>query len=173
MAPARGAAPSRAHRTAAGPVASRSALPARSQAAAARQQLPPPSGRAWGLQAEASGSAPRSVVARIGYPGFDNFESDLLQMNTGVWPSAMTVQQGEQAVRQFDFLVIGSGIAGLTYALKVAQYGSVAVITKDAASEGCTRYAQGGVCAVLDRSDSVADHVRDTIVAGAFLNDRQ
>lgn len=76
-------------------------------------------------------------------------------------------------VKQHDFLVIGSGIAGLTYALKVAQYGSVAIITKDHASEGCTRYAQGGVCAVLDKSDSVADHVRDTIVAGAYLNDQQ
>lgn len=74
-------------------------------------------------------------------------------------------------VKQHDFLVIGSGIAGLTYALKVAEYGSVAIITKDNANEGCTRYAQGGVCAVLDKSDSVADHVRDTIVAGAFLND--
>lgn len=76
-------------------------------------------------------------------------------------------------VKQFDFVVIGSGIAGLTYALKVAQHGSVAVITKDSASEGCTRYAQGGVCAVLDSEDSVEKHVHDTIVAGAFLNDAQ
>jgi L-aspartate oxidase len=77
----------------------------------------------------------------------------------------------EPAVRQFDFLVIGSGIAGLSYALKVAPYGKVAVITKDGAGEGCTRYAQGGVCAVLDPLDSVEKHVRDTLVAGAFLND--
>lgn len=74
-------------------------------------------------------------------------------------------------VKQFDFLVIGSGIAGLSYALKVAQYGSVAVITKDYANEGCTQYAQGGVCAVLDKTDSVQDHIRDTIIAGAHLND--
>ncbi|GBF99735.1 L-aspartate oxidase [Raphidocelis subcapitata] len=78
---------------------------------------------------------------------------------------------GGPAVRQFDFIVIGSGIAGLSYALKVAPYGKVAVITKDAAAEGCTRYAQGGVCAVLDPFDSVEKHVRDTIVAGAHLND--
>lgn len=70
-------------------------------------------------------------------------------------------------------MVIGSGIAGLSYALKVADYGSVAVVTKDTASEGCTQYAQGGVCAVLDALDSVQDHVRDTMVAGAWLNDAQ
>jgi L-aspartate oxidase len=75
------------------------------------------------------------------------------------------------AVRQFDFVVIGSGIAGLSYALKVAPYGKVAVITKDGAGEGCTRYAQGGVCAVLDPLDSIEQHVHDTMVAGAFLND--
>jgi hypothetical protein len=75
------------------------------------------------------------------------------------------------AVCRFDFVVIGSGIAGLSYALKVAPHGSVAVITKDAAGEGCTAYAQGGVCAVLDPLDSVERHVRDTLVAGAFLND--
>lgn len=76
-------------------------------------------------------------------------------------------------VQQFDYLVIGSGIAGLSYALKVAQYGTVALVTKDFANEGCTQYAQGGVCAVLDRNDSVSEHVRDTIIAGAFLNDPQ
>jgi len=77
----------------------------------------------------------------------------------------------EPRVQHVDFMVIGSGIAGLSYALKVADYGSVAVVTKDFASEGCTQYAQGGVCAVLDQTDSVQNHVRDTLVAGAFLND--
>jgi L-aspartate oxidase len=76
-------------------------------------------------------------------------------------------------VRQFDYLVLGSGIAGLSYALKVAEYGSVAIITKDYANEGCTQYAQGGVCAVLDAADSVDSHVEDTMIAGAFLNDRK
>lgn len=86
-------------------------------------------------------------------------------------PAALRSRGQDPLVRQFDFIVIGSGIAGLSYALKVAPYGKVAVITKDGASEGCTRYAQGGVCAVLDPLDSVEKHVRDTMVAGAFLND--
>ncbi|GAX79809.1 hypothetical protein CEUSTIGMA_g7249.t1 [Chlamydomonas eustigma] len=86
-------------------------------------------------------------------------------------PAAESKQAPAPSVRQFDFLVIGSGIAGLTYAIKTAQYGKVAVITKDYASEGCTQYAQGGVCAVLDLTDSVQDHINDTVVAGAFLND--
>lgn len=96
-------------------------------------------------------------------------------------PSSINLQQhryqaqntGAGAVQQYDFLVIGSGIAGLTYALKVAEHGRVAIITKDFINEGCTQYAQGGVCAVLDASDSVENHVRDTIVAGAFLNDHK
>jgi hypothetical protein len=86
-------------------------------------------------------------------------------------PTAEPKQVPSPSVRQFDYLVIGSGVAGLTYAIKTAQYGKVAVITKDYASEGCTQYAQGGVCAVLDQSDSVQDHINDTVVAGAFLND--
>jgi L-aspartate oxidase len=85
--------------------------------------------------------------------------------------AAQAAAPAPPAVRQFDFVVVGSGIAGLSYALKVAPYGKVAVITKDAASEGCTRYAQGGVCAVLDPLDSIDKHVSDTMVAGAFLND--
>lgn len=56
--------------------------------------------------------------------------------------AACTQQECPAAVERFDFIVLGSGIAGLSYALKVAQYGRVAVVTKAAADEGCTAYAQ-------------------------------
>ncbi|XP_024538882.1 L-aspartate oxidase, chloroplastic [Selaginella moellendorffii] len=77
------------------------------------------------------------------------------------------------STKYFDFLVIGSGVAGLRYALDVAKFGSVAIITKSEPQESNTRYAQGGVSAVLDPSDSVENHMRDTIVAGAFLCDEE
>lgn len=68
-----------------------------------------------------------------------------------------------------DFLVIGSGLAGLTFALKVAPYGTVAVVTKDRLPESATEYAQGGIASVWSPEDSFADHARDTIEAGAGL----
>ncbi len=74
---------------------------------------------------------------------------------------------GEQ--RNFDFLVIGSGIAGLTFALKVARVGTVAIITKKQRAESNTNYAQGGIAAVMAEDDSLELHVRDTIEAGAGL----
>jgi len=76
-------------------------------------------------------------------------------------------------VLHYDFVVLGSGIAGLTFAVKAARHGRVAVVTKGALSEGCTAYAQGGVCAVLDTLDSWQSHAHDTIVAGAHLNARE
>jgi L-aspartate oxidase len=71
--------------------------------------------------------------------------------------------------RNFDFLVIGSGIAGLTFALKVAKVGSVAIITKKERAESNTNYAQGGIAAVMAKDDSLELHVRDTLNAGAGL----
>ncbi len=68
-----------------------------------------------------------------------------------------------------DFLVLGSGIAGLTYALKVCQYGSVAIVTKKDKKESNTNYAQGGIAAVVDKDDSPDLHIADTLTAGAGL----
>lgn len=73
----------------------------------------------------------------------------------------------------YDFLVIGSGVAGLSYARRVAEHGSVALITKDDVSESNTTYAQGGIAAVMDEGDSAEAHVQDTIVAGAGLCDAE
>ncbi|KAJ7524219.1 hypothetical protein O6H91_18G083100 [Diphasiastrum complanatum] len=78
-----------------------------------------------------------------------------------------------EETRYFNFIVIGSGVAGLRYALEVAKVGSVAIVTKSEPHESNTNYAQGGVSAVLDPSDSVESHIRDTIVAGAFLCDEE
>lgn len=74
-----------------------------------------------------------------------------------------------ETVVESDFLVLGSGIAGLTYALDVAEHGSVVILTKDRLAESNTRYAQGGICGVFDSTDSVASHISDTVVAGAYL----
>lgn len=71
--------------------------------------------------------------------------------------------------RDTDVLVVGSGIAGLTFALRVAEMADVCVVTKKARPESNTNYAQGGIAAVLGREDSFQDHLRDTLIAGAGL----
>ncbi len=70
---------------------------------------------------------------------------------------------------QYDVLVIGSGAAGLTLALSLAKQARVAVLSKNALTEGSTWHAQGGIAAVLDNQDSIDAHVADTLIAGAGL----
>jgi L-aspartate oxidase len=72
-------------------------------------------------------------------------------------------------MKQFDYLVLGSGIAGLCFALKVAPRGRVAIVTKKDRAESNTNYAQGGIAAVTSKEDSFELHVRDTLEAGAGL----
>ena len=69
----------------------------------------------------------------------------------------------------FDFLVIGSGIAGAQLALKLAQLGTVAIVCKETLGETNTRYAQGGIAGVFLEHDSYEAHTQDTLVAGAGL----
>lgn len=75
-------------------------------------------------------------------------------------------------MRKVDFLVIGSGIAGLSFALKAAKYGKVCIVTKSNEDESNTKYAQGGVAVVLNKSDTFEKHISDTLIAGDGLCDQ-
>lgn len=72
-----------------------------------------------------------------------------------------------------DFLVIGSGAAGLSFALKAAEYGKVVVVTKGEMNQCNTNYAQGGICSVTDEKDTFDKHIHDTLVCGAGKCDLQ
>ena len=71
---------------------------------------------------------------------------------------------------EYDVIVVGSGIAGLSFAVKVAEAGKrVAIITKKNSAESNTNYAQGGIAAVTSKTDDVETHVADTLEAGDGL----
>lgn len=72
-----------------------------------------------------------------------------------------------------DVLIVGSGAAGLSLALRLAAHQNVIVLSKGPMSEGSTFYAQGGIAAVFDETDSIASHVEDTLIAGAGIVDKQ
>ncbi|AEX53319.1 L-aspartate oxidase [Rahnella aquatilis CIP 78.65 = ATCC 33071] len=72
-----------------------------------------------------------------------------------------------------DVLIIGSGAAGLSLALRLADHCHVTVLSKGPLNEGSTFYAQGGIAAVFDEADSIASHVDDTLIAGAGLCDKE
>ena len=74
--------------------------------------------------------------------------------------------------KEVDFLVIGSGIAGLCFALKAANFGKVCMVTKAKMDDGSTRYAQGGIASVIYKPDTYEKHIQDTMVAGDELSDR-
>jgi len=75
--------------------------------------------------------------------------------------------------KRYDFLVIGSGLGGISFALKVAAHGKVALVTKTTLEETNTRYAQGGIAAVTYEPDSYEKHVEDTLIAGDGLCDER
>ena len=75
--------------------------------------------------------------------------------------------------KHVDFLVLGSGIAGLTFALKVAKHGKVCIVTKQKKDDTATSYAQGGIAAVMYNPDTFEKHIQDTIIAGDGLCDER
>ncbi|MGB7370386.1 L-aspartate oxidase [Erythrobacter sp.] len=75
--------------------------------------------------------------------------------------------------KSYDAIIVGSGAAGLTAALELATRLKVLVLAKGELTGGSTAWAQGGIAAVLDAGDTFEDHVRDTMIAGAGLNDRE
>lgn len=76
-------------------------------------------------------------------------------------------------LQNFDVLIIGSGLAGQSAALRLAEHCRVALVSKRSLEDSASGWAQGGIAAVLDSKDSIEAHIHDTLVAGAWLNDEK
>ena len=129
--------------------------PLRGRSAARRSRAREPARRSSGRPARARDTAARAVIATDVDREIERDARDADARGADAAPP-----------NRVDFLVIGSGIAGLTYALEAAELGDVAIVTKDVAYMGSTHYAQGGISAVISLDDTVEEHVRDTQVAG-------
>ena len=98
--------------------------------------------------------------------------SIFVQTKMGCTPR-ISPQKEREMIQKFDFLIIGSGIAGMSYALKVAHKGKVALICKTELEEANTFFAQGGVASVTNTLvDNFEKHIEDTMIAGDWLSDR-
>ena len=83
--------------------------------------------------------------------------------------SVKTYDPETSMIENYDFLIIGSGVAGLTFALRAANYGSVAIITKEGVMDSNTSVAQGGIASVFDELDTFDLHIQDTLASGDGL----
>lgn len=81
----------------------------------------------------------------------------------------MQTLMNESTQHYTDILIIGSGVAGLSAALRLAPFHQVTILSKSSLSEGASYYAQGGIAAVFDDTDSIESHVEDTLIAGAGI----
>jgi len=76
-------------------------------------------------------------------------------------------------MKKYDFIIVGSGISGLNFALNAAKKGQVLVVTKKKIINSTTNYAQGGIAAVLDELDDFNKHIEDTLIAGSYHNNKK
>lgn len=87
--------------------------------------------------------------------------------------SRKMLQIAKSSVQKFDVLIIGSGLAGQSAALRLADHCQVALVSKRGLEDSASSWAQGGIAAVLDSQDSIEAHIRDTLIAGAWLNNQK